>query len=244
MQVLETISDLSAYIDNHHNDVGCLADTGFLYALAYKDDRLFDLANDVHDLLVEMQVPLFANVISRMELIDLIFRKQVTLGCLQIFEKATSHPFDTELYKTLKDIRDRNTAAIRKKESFKIDERSLKKLRKSLADEYGIHDWSDFCSKFVGSMLTNEWIVVEQDLGLNFIEIMEGHTSDLFNSPLLWRDLVGVIGSKGLRGPDAMIVNLFAKSKLQLLVTSDSDFKECFNDPLEAQQDKAIFLLQ
>ena len=58
-------------------------DTGFLYALAYKDDRLFETANDIHDLLVEHEVPIYSNVISRMELINLIFRKQATIGCIE-----------------------------------------------------------------------------------------------------------------------------------------------------------------
>ncbi|MGE3758248.1 MAG: hypothetical protein AB7H97_10855, partial [Pseudobdellovibrionaceae bacterium] len=117
MQILRSISDLSNYLKDNTCQPGCFADTGFLYGLAYKDDRLFDRANDVHDLLAESKIPIYANVISRMELIDLIFRKQVTIGCVKMFNAATSPSHEKDIYKLLKDIRDKDTAAKKKKES-------------------------------------------------------------------------------------------------------------------------------
>ncbi|MFN8945124.1 MAG: hypothetical protein ACK5WZ_10940 [Pseudobdellovibrionaceae bacterium] len=243
MKVFRGVAALEKYLTTNRISFGCLADTGFLYALAYKDDRLFDTANDVHDLLVEHKAPIYSNVISRVELIDLIFRKQVTLGCVKLFESATSHSFHKPIYNTLKDIRDKNTASTRNHESYKVDEGRLKKVRKQLVDEYGMTDWSDFCSEFVDEKLLNEWTAVEQELGLNFIEVMEGEKSDLFNHPVRWNDMVELMGKKGLRGPDAMIANLFDKSKFELLITSDSDFKNCFADQLEIPMDKAILVL-
>jgi|GEM_PF-1376273 len=243
MQVLRGLDALSRSLDNDAINFGCLADTGFLYALAYKDDRLFETANDIHDLLVAHEVPIYSNVISRMELIDLIFRKQVTIGCIQLFESATSHSFDKPIYNTLKDIRDKNTAAVKKNESFKVDEGRLKKVRKQLADDYGIADWKDFCAKFVDAKLANEWTSIEQDLGLNFIEVMDGQESDLFNQPLRWSEMVALMGQKGLRGPDAMIANLFDKSKLELLITCDSDFENCFADQIPFEMNKTIYIL-
>lgn len=243
MQVIRGSDALSKFLDSDALSAGCLADTGFLYALAYKDDRLFETANDIHDLLVEHEVPIYSNVISRMELIDLIFRKQVTIGCVQLFESASSHSFHKPIYNTLKDIRDKNTASVKKNESFKVDEGRLKKVRKQLADEYGIADWTDFCAKFVDAKLTNEWTSIEQDLGLNFIEVMDGQESDLFNQPLRWSEMVALMGQKGLRGPDAMIANLFDKSKFELLITSDSDFENCFADQLQVPSSKYILVL-
>jgi hypothetical protein len=70
-----------------------------------------------------------------MELINLIFRKQVTIGCVKLFESVTSHSFHKPIYNTLKDIRDKNTAATRKFESYKVDEGRLKKVRKQLVGE-------------------------------------------------------------------------------------------------------------
>jgi predicted nucleic acid-binding protein len=244
MQILRGLAEFKELLENGTTKIGCLADTGFLYALAYKDDRLFEHANDIHDLLVENEIPIYSNVISRMELIDLIFRKQVTLGCIQLFESASDHSYHKPIYNILKDIRDKDTAAKRNGESFKVDEGRLKKIRKNLVKEYGITDWADFCAKYTDAKLINEWMSIEQDLGLNFVEILEGQTSDLFNDPLRWSDMVEVMGKKGLRGPDAMIVNLFDKSKFEVLITSDSDFEKCFTDPLQQISTKTILVLQ
>ncbi len=91
-------------------------------------------------------------------------------------------------------------------------------------------------------MLASEWQMIEDEFGLNFVEIMEGQISNLFNSPLIWKDMVEFMGTYGQRAPDAMIVNLFLKSKFPLLITSDSDFESCFTDPI-LHQDKAIYIL-
>lgn len=243
MEILRGLEDLSNYLRGRDVMPGCFADTGFLYALAYKDDRLFETANDVHDLLAELSMPIYANVISRLELVDLIFRKQVTIGCLQMFAATTRPSFDKDIYKQLRNIRDLDTAARRDRKSYKIDEKKLKLLRKNIDEEYGVTDWRDFCAKYVGQMLVNEWQFLEQDLGLNFVEVMEGQMSDLFHSPLTWPDMVQVMATHGQRGPDAMIVNLFAKSKFSLLVTTDTDLENCFDDQLQSYDDKTLLIL-
>jgi len=45
MKVFRGVAALEKYLTTNRISFGCLADTGFLYALAYKDDRLFDTAN-------------------------------------------------------------------------------------------------------------------------------------------------------------------------------------------------------
>lgn len=244
MKVLRSLEDLSRHFDDLGERPKCLADTGFLYALAYDDDRFFNQANDLLDLLSDRRASLYANVISRMEFVDLIFRKQVTQGCIQLFSTLKREPQNEPIFNLLKDIRDQDTAARRQNQSYKIDERRLKKLRQNVGQAYGVGDWKEFCKKFVGSMLVNEWTMIEEDLGLNFIEILEGNLSDLFDLPLRWTDMVQLMGDRGLRGPDAMIENLFSKSKLPVLITTDSDFESCLSVPLlPGSPDKAIFLL-
>jgi len=150
--------------------------------------------------------------------------------------------FGKEIFKVLKDIRDKDTAARRQGQSYKIDERRLKTLRQNVAQAYGIADWHSFCHEYVGELLENEWAVLEDELRLNFVEILEDGESDLFHSPLRWKDMVALMGAQGLRGPDAMIVNLFAKSKFSVLITIDSDFESCVPASLAAGE-QAVFLL-
>ena len=138
MRVLKGIQDLSDFFSNHDSSLGCLADTGFLYAISYDDDRLFEKANVVLDMLADHDVPIFANVISRVEFIDLIFRKQVTLGAVQMFEMIEDSSKYKNFFNFLKHIRDQNTAHKRQQSSYKIDERSLKRLRHSLKATVGL----------------------------------------------------------------------------------------------------------
>lgn len=242
MQVIRTAEELSNFLSENDCEIGCLADTNFLFGLSYTDDRLFERANDVHDLLAEYEIPIYANVISRMELIDLIFRKQVTDGCIKLFGEAQIHSYQKDIFRLLKYIRDKDTSDRRTDKIYKIGEGHLKQLRKLIADEYGIADWKDFCGRFVGTMLANEWVSIEEDLGLNFVEIMEGETSNLIGTPVNWKDMVEVMGKNGLRGPDAMIVNLFSKSNFPLLITSDSDLESCFDETTE-NIEKTILIL-
>lgn len=242
MQILKTVDELKQFfkkVDRYD----CLADTSFLYALSYDDDQYYKRANEILDLFAENEISIYANVISRMEFVDLIFRKQVTRGCIQLFNSVQSANPGTAIFKLLKNIRDKDTEEKRKNKSYKVTERRLKDLREVIGGSYGISNWKDFCKKFVGSMLASEWSLLEDDLGLNYIGTLEGQSSDLLNAPLKWPDMVQIMGENGVRGPDAMIVNVFMKSKLPLLVTSDRDFEDCFSDPMDQRLDKAIYLL-
>lgn len=244
MQILTSLEELSGFIQDLDEQPLCLTDTGFLYALAYDDDRLFDKATDVFELFSDHKVEIYANVISRIEFVDLIFRKQVTQGCIELFNTIKHGIRNEPIFNLLKDIRDKDTAARRQNHSYKIDERRLKKLREVIG-RHGVDEWQAFCKKYVGSMLVSEWMVTEKELGLNFIEVMEGDVSEHFNSPLKWTDMVELMGTHGLRGPDAMILNLFYMSKFQILITTDGDFETCPSDPwVFSETDKAIFHLK
>lgn len=243
MRVIGKIDDLEIFINQSGIEPGCFADTGFLYAISYDDDQFHLRANEVHDLLADQKMPIFANVISRMEFVDLIFRKQVTSGAIQLFDELDPYALSsTKIFKLLKSIRDNQTASLREHKSYKVGERHLKDLRSYISQTGSIKDWKSFCERFVGQLLLNEWMLLENDFGLNFVEVLEGQSSDLFIQDLKWSDMVALMGTNGMRGPDAMILNLFAKSKFPLLITADSDFVNCLPDEL-IQSDKAIYIL-
>ena len=208
--------------------VSCLADTGFLYAVADTDDRLYANAIEVFDALEENKVPVYVNVISRLEFVDLVFRKQITIGAVEAFGESDPLAAQKGLFNLLKSIRDENTAQKRSGQSYKVSDNKLKKLREQLGlvDAFG---WRRFCQEYAGEKLFNEWEILEDELGFNFIEVLEGQTSGVIEQPLRWADMVRVMGEKGLRGPDAMISNLFLKSKLPLLITTDFDIADSFD---------------
>lgn len=105
-----------------------------------------------------------------------------------------------------------------------------------------VRSWEEFCAQYIGSLLVNEWMMLEDDYGLNFVEVMEGGRSELFHSDLRWTDMVYLVGEQGIRAPDAMILNMFIKSKFPLLITTDGDFDSALLLTAEAVG-KAIFIL-
>ena len=241
MEIIRNMSHFREWLRNS-KIVGCLADTGFLYAVADTDDRLYEKAIEAFEALEELNIPVYMNVISRMEFVDLIFRKQITIGSVETFGASDPTATPKALFNLLKSIRDENTAQKRDCQSYKVPEGKLKKLREhlNLAKANG---WRVFCRQYAGEKLFNEWEMLEDELGLHFIEILEGQTSEIVEQPLRWSDMVQVMGRHGLRGPDAMTTNLFLKSNLPLLITTDSDIVESLGSETEAPT-KAILHLE
>lgn len=56
--------------------------------------------------------------------------------------------------------------------------------------------------------------------------------------------MIQVMGREGLRGPDAMIVNMFIKSRLPLLITTDGDIVKSLVDSDQEHSNKSIFHLE
>jgi hypothetical protein len=51
---------------------------------------------------------------------------------------------------------------------------AVKKLRRELELAAGPKKWRAFCQTYAGDMRLNEWKILEQDLGLYFVEGLEG----------------------------------------------------------------------
>ncbi|PWU13648.1 MAG: hypothetical protein C5B49_14290 [Bdellovibrio sp.] len=243
MRVLKGLGQLKTFLDQVNCSNGCLADTGFLYGMSYKDDRFYPQALEVSMILEENNIPIHTNVVGRLEFVDLIFRKMITRGVAKLYKFMDPHTQNRTLFNLAKNIRDQEVSARRNRRSYKIGEGKLKEIRRELVAVSGEAGWKAFCTTYVGDILGNEWRILEEDFGLFFIEMIEGQTSDLVPRPLLWNEMVGTMGRFGIRGPDAMILNLFMSSSLSLLITSDNDFNfsEIEDSSLE---DKAVLILE
>ena len=240
MQVIRGIDSFKEFLGTNRG--GVFADTGFLYAVADTDDRLNDKALATYEILEELQIPIYINVICRMEFADLIFRKQLTIGAIETYGNMSGNE-NRSLFNFLKSIRDESTSHLRAGQSHKIAEGKLKKLR-GLLEEVDEAAWRMFCQQYAGEKLSNEWKILEEEFGLEFIEVLEGQTSDIIERPLHWEDMIQVMGREGLRGPDAMIVNMFIKSRLPLLITTDGDIVKSFVDSDQEHSNKSIFHLE
>lgn len=110
--------------------------------------------------------------------------------------------------------------------SYKLNEGQLKKSRKFLTHNGTQPEgWSLFCKKYFSEPFKNEVRILEEDLGLNFIDLKEDEIHPMFNDFLSWSSLEDVVADSGLRCFDSMIVNFFSKSKFSALARGDIDFK-------------------
>ncbi len=243
MQIIRGINQLRGFLKDN-TALGCLADTGLLYAASDTDDRLYNQALEVFEALEEFDTRIYSNVISRMEFVDLIFRKQITIGAIETFKMLNTTTAHRGLFNILKSIRDENTALKHQNQSYKVSEGKLKKLREQLEIAAGPENWREFCQQFIGKMLLNEWTILEEEFGLHFVEVLEGQTSEVIERPLHWADMIRIMGTQGIRGPDAMIANLFLKSRLPLLITTDSDIVRSFDEDDPEHQTKTILHLE
>ncbi len=243
MRTLKGVEELKQFLNQVDCSDGCLADTGFLYGMAYKDDRVYPQSLEVSLILEEKNIPIHTNIIGRMEFVDLVFRKMITRGAAKLYKSMDPKTDYKSLFNFVKSIRDQEAGQKRKRLSYKIGERQLKDLRKELVKAVGNIGWQSFCSKYAGQILVNEWTILEEDFGLSFIELMEGETSDLVPRPLLWSEMVATMGKLGVRGPDGMILNLFMACTLKLFVTGDQDFNFSeINEP--GLNNKAVLILE
>lgn len=72
MQVLRGLDQFNKFLDRVDCSKGCLADTGFLYGMTYKDDHFYPQSLEVSLILEERNIPIHTNVIGRMVFIDLV----------------------------------------------------------------------------------------------------------------------------------------------------------------------------
>lgn len=244
MQLIRGTDELRVFLKRNGNGVGCLADTGFLYAASFMDDRLYEQSLEIFDLLAEHNASIFVNVIARIEFVDLVFRKMLTNAAVEVSRLITKNLNNADLFNFLRNIRDQDVAHRNKKMSYKMSESTLKELRRRLEGAMGGDSWREFCAVHSGDMLVNEWSLLEDELGLNFIEVLDGQTSDLIPKSLYWSDMVKIMGHQGVRGPDAMISNLFLKSTLPLLITTDSDIVRSLSEDDPAHGHKVILYLE
>lgn len=243
MQVLKGIEQLNDFLNRVDCSEGCLADSSFLYGMAYKDDRVYPQSLDVSLIFEEKNIPIYTNVVGRMEFIDLVFRKMLTRGVANLYKDTDPTTPHRSLFNRIKRIRDTEVSEKRKRKSYKLGEPGIKDLRAEIVSISGTAGWKSFCARYAGDLLTTEWKYLEEDYGLCFIEVMEGQTSEIVTNPLMWSDMVHTMGTYGVRGPDAMILNLFKSCSLNLLVTGDNDFNfDELDDP--TLENKGVLILQ
>lgn len=204
-------------------ELGCLIDTNVIFAASFPLDTFNEWSEQVFGELRHQNISPFTNVNVRSEFIELNRQVLVPEGLIAFFDEAQDVLRD-EVYQKLRSLKSNSDRANREGRTFKLGDREIKTYR-ALLEPISIPDfengWQFFCLKYFHPYITNAWDEAVQALGLKFVGTRAIESREYFMGDPNWKDALDIVGRFGIGSADAMIVNLFLKSKFPLLVTAD-----------------------
>ncbi len=222
------LDDLEALLVDHPQlRNGCIVDTNVLFAAAYAPDIHNEWAEALFAKLYELRIPIYTNINIRSEFIDLNRRVLMPESLLDFFDDQRES-LDLETHAKLKSLRTRKEKAAREQRTFKLSDPEIKEFRRLLsrANPRGVAAWELVCGTYFGPYLTPVWDDIVRELNIQFIGTRAIDEGPLFQSHPTWPDMLKLVGRFGIGSTDAMIINLYLKSNLALIVTTDNDVSE------------------
>jgi hypothetical protein len=235
-------SELTSFLSAHPAAKrGCLVDTTILFSVGYPLDIFNEDAEAVFSILIDQQVPIYSNLNVRMEYLEL-HRRVLIAECLIDLLKDREGVLDSVVVQRLKSLRTRYRTAHESGKGFKLSDKEIKDLRSLLA-EYSFGDkdgWELFCGNYLQGKIEVVWNEMVDQFGLNFIGLRaDDEISELYE-PFSWDAATRLMGQFGIGSVDAMILELFLSSPLQILITSDRDMAYCVERL--ARPDRFVFI--
>ena len=203
---------------------GIMVDTNILVSATYDFDVFFEKTNDLLNLIVENNIPLYCNVNVRAEFLEIQRRIAFTEALLS-FEAVTKRSsLSVELSKRLSSIRSNQMKReVDGRKPLRLSESEIKDFKNLMIQENTSKGnlWLKFCKDHVGNILYDIWDNVVDDFGLNFLSLRAEDQENHIESPPSWESAVGLMSAEGLSSSDAMIVNMFLSSKFEAIASSD-----------------------
>lgn len=205
---------------------GVVVDTNILISATYDFDPFFDETNDLLDLLIENEIPLYCNVNVRAEFLE-IHRRIIFTEALLSLEGATKlSTLSSELSKKLSSLRSNQNARERDgRAPLRLSEADIKAYKLMMIREQGLKGnlWDTFCLDYVGENLAKTWDKMVENVGLNFLSLRQEDQDNHISSPPGWEKAVELMSKQGVSSSDAMILNMFLSSKFEGILSSDAD---------------------
>jgi predicted nucleic acid-binding protein len=203
---------------------GLIVDTNVLISATYEPDLLHDDTIEFLDLVMEQQIPLYCNVNVKSEFLE-IHRRIIFTEALLDLEKIVDKQNDPpQLVKKLISLNTQNEK--RKKQTgvpLRLSEADLKTFKLilgSIENNKG-NLLTTFCQDRISGKLSAVWQALEEGFGLTFLSLRKGDHDKHFSEGPSWKDAVALMELPGLSSSDAMIINIFMKSKFSAIITSD-----------------------
>lgn len=224
-----TLEELSKTLRKEKSlELGCIVDTNVIFAATFPLDSYNEWAEKVFDELNSLGIPIFTNINIRSEFIELN-RRVLIPECLMDFYRDMHTSLSNEIEQKLKSLKTLKDRALNEGKPFKLPDSEIKKYRALLSKvQFGssLNGWKVFCGDYFHKYIRNVWDDAIDDLKIQFLGTRAIESKDFFDDDLKWSDMIDIVGKSGIGTSDAMIINLFLKSKLPLIVTADSDVRD------------------
>lgn len=223
---------------------GCVVDTNVLFAAAFPLDIHNEWSEEVFDALRELQIPCFTNINVRSEFIELNRRVLIPESLVDYYEDHRNI-LDIETQAKLKSLKTRKERAASEERTFKLSDSEIKEFRLLLSRRHpttGATGWDLLCESYFAPYITPVWNNIVQALNIQFLGTREIESNDYFNARPGWNDMLDIVGKFGIGVSDAMIVNLFIKSNLPLIVTTDQDVSNTASALLKSDPERYVLV--
>ncbi|MBI3534785.1 MAG: hypothetical protein HY072_04790 [Deltaproteobacteria bacterium] len=224
--MLIQLEDLPKFLESDKSAAeGCIVDTNLLFAASFPLDTYNEWAEGVFKTLHSLNIPIFTNLNVRSEFIELNRRVLIPEGLVDMYNDLAGN-LTLELEQQLKSLKTLKQKAANGNRTFKFNDSDIKKYRRLLTKfihTSGSNGWDLFCRDYFCPYIKDVWNDVIGELKIQFLGTREIESGEFFTSRPEWKDMVDVVGRTGIGSSDAMIVNMFLKSKFSLIVTTDYD---------------------
>lgn len=227
MQSLWGYSDFLSLLDKRPKmNEGIVVDTNILISATYDGDVFNEQTNDLLDLVIENNIPLFYNVNVKSEFLEIQRRISFTLGLLSFESDIKFATLPTELARRLGTIRANQTKRENAgRSNLRLSESEIKEFKNLMICEAvpSGNLWRAFCRQYIGSELLESWDDAVNKFGLNALSLRAEDNNKHIQNPPIWEDAIELMSSEGLSSSDAMIVNMFQASNFEVILSSDAD---------------------
>lgn len=207
---------------------GCILDTNVVFAATYPLDTHNEWAEEILKELQRLRVITYTNINVRSEFIELS-RRVLIPECLMDLYRQLSSELPEKVNLALRSLKTRMDSALKDDRAFKISDQEIKRFR-SLINLYQppntLSGWEFFCLAYLLPYMRSAWPSVVENLQLEFLGTRAIESLEHFHDKPSWTEMVEIVGKFGIGAADAMIINLFLKSKFPLIVTTDSDVRD------------------
>lgn len=207
---------------------GCLIDTNILFGASYYSDSLHDLASDTIKFLIKNKIPCYVNVNIRAEFLN-NFRRVVVAETMATLFRDYGSILPDKIYAKAKSLAQRADDKLKQGLAFRVQEEEIKEIKalfSEMIDASGDDLWTLYTDNYLKGKIQGEWDKVEKEFGIKTVSVRSGQVDDVFTSDLSWKEVSRIIEGSLASSADAMIINLFNSSRLDLVVTADEDFAD------------------